>query len=92
MKKKQVIVSMMSVATVGLAACGGSGEKADQKDQFSVAMVADKGGIDDKSFNQSAWEGLQAYGKDNKLKQNEGFSYLQSKSQQDYQPNLSRLA
>jgi len=92
MKKKQVIVSMMSVATVGLAACGGSGEKADQKDQFSVAMVADKGGIDDKSFNQSAWEGLQAYGKDNKLQKNEGFSYLQSKSQQDYQPNLSRLA
>jgi basic membrane protein A len=81
MKKKQVIVSMISVATVGLAAiigrkfqieeniprcihCGGSCEKADQKDQFSVAMVADKGGIDDKSFNQSAWEGLQAYGKD----------------------------
>ena len=92
MKKKHVIVSMMSVATVGLAACGGSGEKADQKDQFSVAMVADKGGIDDKSFNQSAWEGLQAYGKDNKLQKNEGFSYLQSKSQQDYQPNLSRLA
>jgi basic membrane protein A len=29
-KKKQVIVSMMSVATVGLAAFGGSGEKADQ--------------------------------------------------------------
>lgn len=93
MKKKQVLVSAMTVATVGLAACGGSDDSAKgNKDEFSVAMVADKGGIDDKSFNQSAWEGLQAYGKENDLQKNEGYSYLQSKSQQDYQPNLSRLA
>lgn len=31
-------------------------------------MVTDVGGVDDKSFNQSAWEGLQAFGKDNNLK------------------------
>ena len=93
MKKQYAFVSMMTVATVGLAACGGSADKdSSKKDEFSVAMVADKGGIDDKSFNQSAWEGLQAYGKENQLKKNEGYSYLQSKSQQDYQPNLSRLA
>lgn len=93
MKKKQVLVSAMTVATVGLAACGGANDSdKGKKEEFSVAMVADKGGIDDKSFNQSAWEGLQAYGEENDLKKNEGYSYLQSKSQQDYQPNLSRLA
>src|SRR5699024_11582059 len=27
---------------------------------FKAALVTDVGGVDDKSFNQSAWEGLQA--------------------------------
>ena len=31
-----------------------------KRNQFTVAMVTDVGGVDDKSFNQSAWEGLQA--------------------------------
>lgn len=31
-------------------------------------MVTDVGGVDDKSFNQSAWEGLTSFGKDNDLK------------------------
>ena len=29
---------------------------------FSIAMITDVGGVDDKSFNQSAWEGIQAWG------------------------------
>lgn len=41
-------------------------------------MVTDVGGVDDKSFNQSAWEGLTKFGKDNNLKKNEGYRYLQS--------------
>ena len=31
--------------------------------QHSVVMVTDTAGIDDKSFNQSAWEGMQEWGK-----------------------------
>ena len=30
-------------------------------------MVTDTAGIDDKSFNQSAWEGMQEWGKEHKL-------------------------
>jgi len=30
-------------------------------------IVTDVGGVDDKSFNQSAWEGLEQFGKENKL-------------------------
>lgn len=30
-------------------------------------MVTDVGGVDDKSFNQSAWEGVQKWGADNGL-------------------------
>lgn len=64
-------------------------EKGD--DQFTLAMVTDVGGIDDKSFNQSAWEGVQAFGKDNGLSKGEGFDYLQSKSEADFDTNLNNL-
>ncbi len=30
-------------------------------------MVTDTGGIDDRSFNQSTWEGIQKFGKDTGL-------------------------
>jgi basic membrane protein A len=58
---------------------------------FSVAMVTDVGGVDDKSFNQSAWEGLQAFGEENDMKKGEGFDYAQSESDADYTTNLNRL-
>ncbi|SDJ71284.1 BMP family lipoprotein [Sediminibacillus albus] len=66
-----------------------SGEAADS--DFSAAMVTDIGGVDDKSFNQSAWEGLQAFGEENGLAQGEGIDYAQSENDADYMPNLNRL-
>ncbi|MEK4228794.1 BMP family lipoprotein [Solibacillus sp. FSL H8-0538] len=59
---------------------------------FSVAMVTDVGGVDDKSFNQSAWEGIQQFGKDNSLAEGDGgYAYLQSASDADYNTNLYNL-
>lgn len=58
---------------------------------FSVAMVTDVGGVDDKSFNQSAWEGLQAFGEENGMSKGEGFDYAQSESDADYVTNINRL-
>ncbi|MDL5375921.1 BMP family ABC transporter substrate-binding protein [Exiguobacterium mexicanum] len=102
MNKKKTILSALAagltLSTV-LAACGGDdNEGASNSDgggegsDFKVAMVTDTGGVDDKSFNQSAWEGLTKFGKDNSLTENEGFKYLQSSKQADYQPNLQQLA
>lgn len=60
--------------------------------EFSIAMVTDVGGIDDKSFNQSAWEGVQQFGEDNNLERGDGgFDYLQSNDDSDYIPNLNKL-
>lgn len=81
-----------------LSACGqkddngGAKEGNDKEDTFTVAMVTDVGGIDDKSFNQSAWKGLQEFGKDNDLDEGKGYNYLQSKSDADYVTNLNTLA
>lgn len=52
--------------------------------KVSATMVTDQGGINDKSFNQSAYEGLKAYEKDGKIK----FDYIESHKDSDYQPNL----
>jgi len=49
-------------------------------------MVLDTGGVDDRSFNQSSWAGLQAANKSNP---NIAISYVASNSQNDYTPNLT---
>ena len=58
---------------------------------FKAALVTDVGGVDDKSFNQSAWEGLQSWGEEHGLEQGNGYDYAQSDADADYLPNLTRL-
>jgi basic membrane lipoprotein Med (substrate-binding protein (PBP1-ABC) superfamily) len=54
---------------------------------YKACMVTDTGGIDDKSFNAAAWAGMQAAQSDGKAK----VSYVQSKTQTDYVPNINAL-
>ena len=64
MNKKQWLgLGLVAVAAIGLAACGNRASKkgsanSDAKTDLKAAIVTDTGGVDDKSFNQSAWEGL----------------------------------
>lgn len=58
---------------------------------FSAGMVTDIGGVDDKSFNQSAWEGLISWGDKHGLSKGNGYDYAQSNEKADYVPNLTRL-
>lgn len=51
---------------------------------FSIGLVTDVGGVNDGSFNQSAWEGLQKAGEDFGCTVN----YLESKTDADYAPNI----
>ena len=54
---------------------------------FTACQVTDVGGVDDKSFNQTAWKGVQdavaKHGVDSKL--------LESKSETDYEPHLNSM-
>ncbi len=54
---------------------------------IKVAMVTDVGGVNDQSFNQSAWEGLQKAKKELEMKT----SYQESKQDADYTANLETL-
>jgi len=58
------------------------------KAEFNVALVTDTGGIDDKSFNQGTWEGIQRFSADTGAES----VYAQSNSDADYIPNLSTFS
>lgn len=61
-----------------------------QDDNFTAIIITDIGGVDDKSFNQSAWEGLTAFGEENGLERGvDGYDYLQSNSDSDYVTHLN---
>ncbi len=55
--------------------------------KIKIAMVTDVGGVNDQSFNQSAWEGLQRAQKDFGIK----VSYKESRQDADYAPNMETL-
>ena len=78
-------------ALAGLAGCNNpkkddGGQKASGEKKKKLTMVTDTGGVNDQSFNQSAWEGM------NQLKEEEGWdvSYLESKQDSDYATNLDK--
>lgn len=63
---KKLLAMIASLALVlTLAACGNTDDEEDN--QYELALITDVGTIDDKSFNQGAWEGMEAYAKDNDL-------------------------
>ena len=55
--------------------------------ELKIAMVTDVGGVNDQSFNQSAWEGLKRAEKDFGIT----IAYKESKQDADYGPNMETL-
>jgi len=97
------VLSVLSVATLSLslllAGCGGQANQGEQGKQGEaggaapsarIGMVTDVGGVNDNSFNQSAWEGLQKLQADLNLPK-ENVNYLQSNGDADYIPNLTQF-
>ncbi|MFI6760273.1 BMP family protein [Micromonospora sp. NPDC050417] len=87
------IVSVFAVGglALGMAACGEapseSGGTGTAAKKYNACMVTDVGGIDDKSFNTSAWKGLQeAKAADPNIE----IKYVASKAEADYEPNLTQ--
>lgn len=89
MKSFLPAVLILSLLLVG---CGSNDNSTDAdgegngeaNEQLKIGMVTDLGSVNDKSFNQSAWEGLQ------KLQEDKGYEvqYLEPKSDGEVVPNL----
>lgn len=86
-----LLLAVMMIAS--LAACAkkpaestGSttGTTAADNSKIKIGMVTDVGGVNDGSFNQSAWEGLQRANKELGITAN----YAESKTDSDYAPNI----
>lgn len=72
---------------MAIAACGGDKDKmpAHKKgSDFKAIMITDVGGINDESFNQSAWNGMQRLQADTGM----AVSYIESHKDSDYKVNL----
>lgn len=96
-KFKKILSFGVVLASVGLilTACSGkkSGQSANKDTKHGIALITDENGVDDHSFNQAAWSGFKAYGKEHGLKQGKGgYQYFQSSSAADFTPNFDQAA
>ncbi len=92
-KIMKTVLPMVLTLSLVLTACGGKtstnteaakGDAATGDKKLKIGMVTDLGSINDKSFNQSAWEALQ------KLNKDHGYDvkYLEPKSDSEVMPSL----
>ncbi len=79
--KKLMAILLSAIMVVSMAACGGNTDTTTTPENsgstststtnkdggFELALITDVGTIDDKSFNQGSWEGLEKYAKENNI-------------------------
>lgn len=100
MRKKSIGVMFVFVLLLGLmlVACGGGGEEAAEggaeggdcasEDVLCVGLVTDVGEVDDKSFNQSAWEGVERASEALGAQ----IEYIETQDAKDYASNIGLFA
>lgn len=94
MKKISGLVLASILVLAGCGNKGGDTEKPTKEAaecKIKVGFVTDMGGIDDRSFNEGSYKGIQQFQKDNGL-DDSCITYLESKQEADYLTNLSTLA
>ena len=101
MKKKLMAVLLAGAMVFSMVACGGSDNSTAESNEtgatsepttetssdVKIGLITDTGGVNDGSFNQSAWEGLQRAQADYGIEVN----YLESKTDSDYTPNIEQF-
>ena len=65
--KKILALLLVLALSLTLVACGSGKKDAASTGSYKVAMVTDYGDITDQSFNQTTWEAVVAFGKDNNV-------------------------
>ena len=75
------VVAVLIISMVLTACSSGGGKK-------KIGLVTDVGGVNDKSFNQSAWAGVQKAATEYGWKAN----FIESKQPTDYEKNIDQFA
>jgi len=95
-KKRIIKILSFFLILPFLSACGTKQVEDDasktesEKKIYNIAMVSDTGGITDKSFNQSAYEGLKSFEKEKS--DTVKINHVESKQASDYVTNLDKMA
>jgi len=100
LKKFWALLSLALVVSMLLTACGPTATPTAEPTQEAteaptqeaapgpiIGMVTDMGGIDDKSFNATAWKGIERANKELNVQG----SYLESQQQTDYATNITQF-
>ncbi len=89
-KKLFFILAVFVIASLVLAACKTEATEADcaKEEVFCVGLVTDVGEVDDKSFNQSAWDGV----KKAEAELGALVNYVETKDAKDYAANIGLFA
>lgn len=90
------LVVLAALAVLLLGACGSDDSKSSSSSaspaagakKLRVGLVTDVGKVDDKSFNQSAWDGVQRANKELGAE----VKYIETTDPKDYQKNIEQFA
>jgi len=82
MRKMSRATLALAAAALVLSACGGGDDAAAD---FKACQITDTGGIDDKSFNETVWNGFLRAQDELGIE----VKYLESTSESDYEPNIN---
>src|SRR5512139_2500061 len=87
MKKLFAVFALLLIVAMALPACAPAAADCKSDEVLCVGLVTDVGKIDDKSFNQSAWEGV-------KLAEELGATvqYIETTDAKDYDKNIATFA
>lgn len=90
-RRSFVLLTAPAGLSILLAACGDDDKGSDASGKISkpkVGLVTDAGKVDDKSFNQSAWEAVQKAKKDLSAE----VKYIETVDAKDYAKNIEQFA
>ncbi len=90
-KKLYPLFAILVIAAMLLSACASQGAKQDcsKAEVICVGLVTDVGKVDDKSFNQSSWEGIQQAKTEGLIQEAQ---YIETTDSKDYDKNIATFA
>lgn len=88
MRKLAILISLIAVLPLLIGGCAPPLPEDCERGDLKVGMVSDVGGIDDASFNQNTWEGLEKADEELPVCS----KFIESQAQADYEKNITEFA
>lgn len=84
MNKRVKALILAGIMTISMVGCGKQSGDKKETEETKVTLILDEGGVNDQSFNQSAWEGALKAEKELGVE----VSYIESNQEADYMQNV----